>query len=120
MREFDVWVLFLLVIIVSWSLFGLTEFSHSFVMFMPLAESLKYDSAENILIGGMLAAISCAYAIAGSVRIAAAAGSVVVRTIRSRDTEASIAQEDAADQWSDRASQGPIRSRQSSGSGFGG
>jgi hypothetical protein len=118
-REFDIWVLFLFAIIVSWSLFGLTEFSHSYVMFMPLAESLKYDSVGNILIGGMLVAVSCAYAIAGSVRIAAVAGSVVVRTARLRDTEVPNAREGAADHGRDSASRRLSRSRQSSGIGPG-
>lgn len=64
MRELDFWIAGAFVIILAWSLFGLLAFSHSYVMFLPLIESLKYDDAGNTMIGGALIAVSFAYAAA--------------------------------------------------------
>jgi len=68
MGELDGWIAGTFLIILAWSLFGLLAFSHSYVMFLPLIDSLKYDDAGNTLIGMALIAISLAYAAAVLIR----------------------------------------------------
>lgn len=69
MRELDLWTAGAFVIILAWSLFGVLAFSHSYVMFLPLAESLKYDDSGNTLIGAALVALSSSYVAAVLIRI---------------------------------------------------
>ena len=82
MRELDLWTAGAFVIILAWSLFGLLAFSHSYVMFFSLAESLKYDDACNTLIGAALVALSSSYVAAVLIRIAWPICTWLIRIIR--------------------------------------
>lgn len=82
MRELDFWIAGAFVIILAWSLYGLLAFSHSYVMFLPLVESLKYDDAGNTLTGAALIAGSSAYAAAVLIRTVWAIRTWLVRVLR--------------------------------------
>ncbi|SDN82321.1 hypothetical protein SAMN05216360_111201 [Methylobacterium phyllostachyos] len=82
MRELDLWIVGAFVIILAWSLFGLFAFSHSYVMFLPLTDSMKYDDTGNTLIGAALFAASSAYAIAVLIRSVWAIRTWLIRALR--------------------------------------
>lgn len=82
MRELDLWIAGAFTIILAWSLFGLLAFSHSYVMFLPLMESMKYDDAGNTLIGAALFTITSAYAIAVLIRSVWAIRTWLIRILR--------------------------------------
>jgi hypothetical protein len=70
LRELELWIFIAFVMIVAWSVFGLFVFSHSYMMFLPLNESLQYDDAGSTFMGAMLIVISLAYAAAALFRLA--------------------------------------------------
>ncbi|MGU3327013.1 hypothetical protein ACLBXB_08760 [Methylobacterium mesophilicum] len=82
MLELDFWISSAFVIILAWSLYGLLAFSHSYVMFLPIADSLKYDDAGNTLTGAVLIAVSSAYAAAVLIRTVWAIRNWLVRVLR--------------------------------------
>ncbi|MGU3663853.1 hypothetical protein ACLBX9_06665 [Methylobacterium sp. A49B] len=82
MRELDFWIAGASLMILAWSLFGLLAFSHSYVMFLPLSESLKYDDAGNTLTGVALIAVSSAYVAAVLIRIVWAIRAGLIRALR--------------------------------------
>ncbi|CAM2932607.1 hypothetical protein JHFBIEKO_2322 [Methylobacterium mesophilicum] len=86
MRELDFWTASAFMIILAWSLYGLFAFSHSYVMFLPLMESLKYDDAGNTLIGAALFAVSSAYVAAVLIRTVWAIRTWLVRVLRVAST----------------------------------
>lgn len=88
MREIEIWIFVSFAIITAWSLFGLTAFSHSYVMFMPLDESLQYDSPGNIFVGAVLFIGSCVYIAAATIRLALLICRLALRSFRA-DTTAS-------------------------------
>ncbi|MHB2211206.1 hypothetical protein [Methylobacterium sp. CM6257] len=81
-RELEFWIVLAFTIITCWSLFGLIGFSHSYVMFMPLDESLKYDDKGNTIAGVTLVLASCAYAAVAFIRMAALLCGFALRKFR--------------------------------------
>jgi hypothetical protein len=68
-RELEIWVTALFAIMICWTLFGSVAFSHSYVLFMSLDESLHYDSTSEILAGGSLVLTSSIYVAAALGRL---------------------------------------------------
>lgn len=82
MRELELWILVAFVIIAAWALFGVVAFSHSYVMFLPLTESLKYDGEDSTVAGAALIVVSIAYPAAALLRLASAIRTFGIRIRR--------------------------------------